>query len=72
MFTKKEKKIFRWIGSPGVGKDGILLIPGQEYEPALFGVDVVDSWVKSGVAEWVEPEKPEKPEPKKSNRTKEE
>ena len=53
MFQKNEKKIIRWTGSPGVGKDGILLIPGQEYEAQIFGLDVAEAWVKQGSAEWM-------------------
>jgi len=64
MFQKNEKKIIRWTGSPGVWKDGILLIPGQEYEAKIFGADVAEAWVKEGVAEYVT-EIEEKREPQK-------
>ena len=66
MFQKNEKKIIRWIGSPGVGKDGILLIPGQEYEAQIFGLGVAEVWVKQGAAEWVFNIE-EKKEPRKKN-----
>jgi hypothetical protein len=49
-----------------VGKDGILLIPGQEYEAQIFGLDVAEAWVKEGVAEYVT-EIEERKEPRKKN-----
>ena len=49
-----EKK-FVWLLDSSYPRTGPKLVRGQEHNASLYPAAVVDEWVRTGAAEWVEP-----------------
>jgi hypothetical protein len=49
-----DNKKFIWLLDSGAPRSGPALVKGQEHDASKYPAAVVEEWVKTGAAAWVE------------------